>query len=225
MRIALNGKRALVVGGGAIAEAIAAALADNGAQVTAASVTAAASDIGASPVVLNLSSPAVAAATAAAYAAQFGAPYLLVNISGEIEVDMRAEAQPGGGEETWFAHGTRAFASDLKRVVNVISGAGLVAVRGAAAFSARQASLAALTRALGMELGPDVVVNALAIGAIAGGTPVANYLVSHTALKRAGAPEEYALAALFLADPRNTYTTGHVMCVDGGWSIGYARNF
>ena len=125
----------------------------------------------------------------------------------------------------WFAHGIRAFAPEAKRVVNVISAAGVVAVRGAAAFSARQAGLAALSRALGMELGPDVIVNALAVGAIAGGAPVAEHLVSHAALKRGGTPEEYAQAALFLADPRNSYTTGHVMCVDGGWSIGYARDF
>ena len=84
---------------------------------------------------------------------------------------------------------------------------------------------AALTRALAMELGPDVVVNALAVGAVSGEVPVADHFVSHSPLKRAGTLDEYARAALFLADPMNTYTTGHVMCVDGGWSIGYARDF
>jgi NAD(P)-dependent dehydrogenase (short-subunit alcohol dehydrogenase family) len=50
-------------------------------------------------------------------------------------------------------------------------------------------------------------------------------LVSHSPLKRSATAAEVAVAALFLADPRNTYTTGHVMAVDGGWSIGYARDF
>ena len=221
MKIALEGKRALIIGSGRLAAAIAAALAASGAAVTAA-VTTEASDADAAPVRLDLSSTESAAATAAAYGARHGDLYLLVNVSGEIEADMRACDER---QEMWFAHGTRAFAPEVKRVVNVISAAGVVAVRGAAEFSARQAGLAALSRALGMELGPDVIVNALAVGAIAGGAPVAEHLVSHTALKRGGTPEEYAQAVLFLADPRNSYTTGHVMCVDGGWSIGYARDF
>ncbi len=226
MRIALDGKRALVIGSGGIAAAIAAALTESGATVTSASLTTKTSSVDGAPVALNLWSPAEAAAATAAYAARFGTPYLLVNVSGEIEADMRAgERADGGALETWFAHATRAFAPDVKRVVNVISAAGVVAVRGAAAFSARQAGLAALTRALSMELGPDVVVNALAVGAIAGEPPVADHFVSHAPLKRTGTPREYAQAALFLADPSNTYTTGHVMCVDGGWSIGYARDF
>jgi NAD(P)-dependent dehydrogenase (short-subunit alcohol dehydrogenase family) len=106
-----------------------------------------------------------------------------------------------------------------------VSIAGVVALRGAAAFSARQASLVSLTRALAMELAPKVIVNALAVGALAGNTPAGERLISHAALKRAGAPAEVGQAALFLADPANTYTTGHVLNVDGGWSVGYARNF
>lgn len=226
MRITLADKRALVVGRGRIAEAIASALAANGAAVSAASVTTAASDVTTSPVRLNLSSAASASAAAAAYAARFGAPWLMVNVSGEIEADMRAaDLRDDGTQETWFAHAARAFAPDVRRVVNVISGAGVVAVRGAAAYSARQAGLASLTRALAMELGPDVAVNGLAVGAVSGELPVADHFVSHSPLKRAGTLDEYARAALFLADPMNTYTTGHVMCVDGGWSIGYARDF
>ena len=50
-------------------------------------------------------------------------------------------------------------------------------------------------------------------------------MASHAALRRTGSAEEIARATLFLADPANTYTTGHVMAVDGGWSIGYARDF
>ena len=34
-----------------------------------------------------------------------------------------------------------------------------------------------------------------------------------------------AVAVLFLADPENSYTNGHVIAVDGGWTAGYAREF
>ena len=33
--------------------------------------------------------------------------------------------------------------------------------------------------------------------------------------------EEIAVAALFLADPENSYMNGHVLTVDGGWTAGY----
>ena len=37
--------------------------------------------------------------------------------------------------------------------------------------------------------------------------------------------EEIIAAVLFAADPDNGYMTGHTLTVDGGWAIGYARDF
>ena len=34
--------------------------------------------------------------------------------------------------------------------------------------------------------------------------------------------DEIAVAALFLADPENSYMNGHIVTVDGGWTAGYA---
>jgi hypothetical protein len=182
MRIALDGRRAVVLGaGGEVATAIEAALAGCGARVDRA-----------------------------------GAPdreaWLLVQVSGGLAGEADA------GEVERFAAAARAWAPKVGRIVHVISAAGLVPMRGCAEASARQAALASLTRALAMELAPGTLVNAVAAGC----DP---RMASHAALGRAGEPEEVARAALFLADPANTYTTGHVMAVDGGWSIGYARNF
>jgi NAD(P)-dependent dehydrogenase (short-subunit alcohol dehydrogenase family) len=112
-------------------------------------------------------------------------------------------------------------------VITVLSIAGLVPVRAAPIFSAAQAELVAATRALAMEGGGSGVhVNAVAVGAVELGAETASAnLLSHTALKRAAKPAEVAAAVLFLADPANTYTTGHVVVVDGGFAAGYARNF
>jgi NAD(P)-dependent dehydrogenase (short-subunit alcohol dehydrogenase family) len=39
------------------------------------------------------------------------------------------------------------------------------------------------------------------------------------ALRRSGTPEEVAAAAIFLASPLASYITGHVLDVDGGWTM------
>ncbi len=50
-------------------------------------------------------------------------------------------------------------------------------------------------------------------------------MLAHVPLARRGTPEEIACATLFLAAPDNTYTNGHILVVDGGWTAGYARDF
>ena len=53
----------------------------------------------------------------------------------------------------------------------------------------------------------------------------AQRMLDHVPLGRPGLPEEIAVAALFLADPENSYTNGHILTVDGGWTAGYTRDF
>jgi NAD(P)-dependent dehydrogenase (short-subunit alcohol dehydrogenase family) len=82
-------------------------------------------------------------------------------------------------------------------------------------------------RTLAMEFGPKVLVNAVGFGLIESETVVSgdNAMLSHTAVARPGTVAEAVAAVLFLCDPMNSYTTGQMLVVDGGWSAGYGRNF
>ena len=116
------------------------------------------------------------------------------------------------------------------RIVTIVSIAGVVPLRGDAARAAAQSGLIALTRALSLELaGAGVLVNVVATGAVQDdGGAIAEAdrrMLSHIPLARAGTPAEIADAVLFLVDPANSYTTGHVLSVDGGWSAGFGRDF
>lgn len=111
------------------------------------------------------------------------------------------------------------------KIVIALSVLGLVPARVRPAYSAAQAALAARVRTVAMALGgPGIQVNGLAVGEVEG-DPAATPLAGHAALGRAGRADEIAAAALFLLDPKNSYTTGHILVVDGGWQAGYARNF
>ena len=83
-----------------------------------------------------------------------------------------------------------------------------------------KAALAAMTRSLALELGPDIRVNGIAPGAVlwpaeGKSEEEQNELLSRTPLKRAGTPEDVASAILWLLRDAH-YTTGQVIHVDGG---------
>ena len=50
-------------------------------------------------------------------------------------------------------------------------------------------------------------------------------MLDHIPLGRPAAVDEIANGVLFLVDPDNSYMTGHILTVDGGWTCGYARDF
>lgn len=88
-------------------------------------------------------------------------------------------------------------------------------------YCAAKAGLLGLTRALAIELAPQVRVNAVAPGPILWpddstfDSDARDRIVDHTLLKRAGKPQDIADAVCFLLDGAN-YVTGQVINVDGG---------
>ena len=92
-------------------------------------------------------------------------------------------------------------------------------------YSIAKAALAGLTRSLARELAPDVRVNAIAPGPILWPEGDESFdevsrqrIISHTPLKREGAPDDIARAVHFLiADA--PYVTGETLNVDGGRHI------
>ena len=125
------------------------------------------------------------------------------------------------------------------RIINIASIAGLVPLRLQCAFVAAKAGVVNLTKAMALELGPHgILVNGIAPGStLTDGTRGLFYgedglfrasvqqMIAHIPLGRPAEVREIAVAALFLADPENSYTNGHILTVDGGWTAGYAREF
>ena len=87
-------------------------------------------------------------------------------------------------------------------------------------YGMAKAALVHMTRALALELGPEVRVNAIAPGNILWSTnsdkaETLEMVTTRTPLARQGTPEEIAAAALFLLREA-TYCSGQVLAIDGG---------
>ncbi|MFZ5785802.1 MAG: SDR family oxidoreductase [Acidobacteriota bacterium] len=90
------------------------------------------------------------------------------------------------------------------------------------AYTVSKAALAAATRALAIELAPEVRVNAVAPGAAVFpdgmDEAVRRRIIDRTLLKRQGGAAEIAAAVRFLLEEAETIT-GQVLAIDGGRSL------
>ena len=108
-------------------------------------------------------------------------------------------------------------------IINMASVVGIHGNGGQANYAASKAGIIAVTKSLAMETASrGVRVNAIAPGFIA--TDMTQAMTAEAQektlalipLKRMGAPEDIANAALFLAADESAYITGQVIPVDGG---------
>jgi NAD(P)-dependent dehydrogenase (short-subunit alcohol dehydrogenase family) len=120
--------------------------------------------------------------------------------------------------------GRRMYDGDGGVIVNVSSSGALMPLPEVVPYGSAKAALNAMTRSLAAELGPKVRVNTLSPGPFLtdiskAWAPEARETAAN-ALGRPGNPDEIVSAALFLASPASSYTTGAIVRVDGGLSIG-----
>lgn len=123
----------------------------------------------------------------------------------------------------------QALAPALKEVagniVNIIDIHGERPLKNYPVYSIAKAGLGMMTRSLAKELAPEVRVNGISPGAILWPEKQAEVtentkatIIRQIPLKRQGAPEDIATAALFLARDA-PYVNGQILAVDGGRSL------
>lgn len=103
-------------------------------------------------------------------------------------------------------------------IVNIADVYGHRPLAGHPVYSAAKAGLVMLTRALALDLGPEVRVNSISPGAVLwpeNEDPERRRVIDAIALKRSGDPGDIARAALFLVRDA-PYVTGQDLAVDGG---------
>lgn len=231
MVMPLAGKRALVTGAAnGIGRATALALRDVGAQVVGLDLADAEAPI---PILrCDLRDEAQIVAAVAEAARRLGGIDILVNNAGIMQ-------EAGLGEIT-AAHIDLTLAVNLRgailvarevlphlgeggRIINLASELAYLGRQNASVYVATKAALLGLTRSWARELGPRILVNAVAPGPT--DTPLLGFdrlpeelrrIETANPLGRIGRPEEIAAAIIFLAGPGATFITGHCLGANGG---------
>ena len=240
----LSGKVALVTGSSSgIGEAVARALAAEGASVVVNSVSSveagervAAELPDATYVQADVADEGAARELVDATVATYGRLDVLVNNAGTTVVIPHHELEAATPDVwrrifdvnvigTWqvtVAALPHLRATGAGSVVNVTSLAGVRQTGSSIPYAASKAALNHVTRLLANVVGPEVRVNAVAPGLVdtpwtADWDTVREVVRSSAPLRRSGLPDD--IAEVVLALVRSAYTTGQVLVVDGGLGL------
>lgn len=117
-------------------------------------------------------------------------------------------------------------------IVNVSSDAGLLGYGGSSAYAASKGAVIGLTKALAVELAPDVRAVCICPGPVAtdmmedalkatGDAEAARrQWANFPLLGRVATPAEIAEAIVFAASPAASFATGSIIAIDGGTTAG-----
>lgn len=109
------------------------------------------------------------------------------------------------------------------KIINLADWAALRPYGGFLPYMVSKGGVVTLTRALAVELAPEIQVNAIAPGHVlppeGASEEVLRRLAERVPLKRLGSPEDVVAAVAYLIEGGD-YVTGQVLCVDGGRFVG-----
>ena len=181
----------------------------------------------------DLLAPIAPRALVGAALERFGRLDLLINNASTFYPTAVGSIEPGHWEELIGSNLRAALflaqeaapqlAKNCGAIVNIADIHAERPLKGYLVYSVAKAGLVALTRALALELAPEVRVNAIAPGAIAWpedgqfAPRERARIIAATPLARIGSPEEVARAVHLLATA--PFVTGQVLAVDGGRSL------
>ena len=244
----LEGRTALVTGASqGIGEAVARRLAASGARLVLAArstdkLKALAEELRtagaeAMPLTLDLAAPETIEESLAGLPEPFSAIEILVNNAGITEDKLLVRMDLDAWQRVLSINLTGAFAVTKAvckgmmrrrwgRIISVSSVVGLMGNAGQANYAAAKAGLVGFSKSLARELaGRGITVNVIAPGYIT--TAMTEGLAEETKkaleraipLRRLGAGDDVAWAAVYLASDEAAYVTGHVLNVSGGLYI------
>ncbi len=105
------------------------------------------------------------------------------------------------------------------KIINFADWAGFRPYRHYLPYMISKGGVITMTRALALELAPDIMVNAVAPGPVLlpeGTTPEEEaQIIRNVPLKKTGTPDDIVATVAFLIEGSD-YITGQVICVDGG---------
>jgi NAD(P)-dependent dehydrogenase (short-subunit alcohol dehydrogenase family) len=168
---------------------------------------------------------------------EFGSVEILVNCAGrtkrtptldvsEAEWNDILDTNLTGTLRSCQVFGRHMIERGYGRIINIASLSTFVALYEVAAYSASKSAVASLTQSLAIEWAPHgVCVNAIAPGlfrtelnaGLLDGTARGKEFLTRSPMKRFGKLEELVGAAVYLASEEASFTTGHMLAVDGGF--------